>query len=255
MLFLSPRLPESAMRGDYERLEYFEGAGTGYGSYAAQEVTLRATFRGLLRGMQRQRMTGGRLLEIGCAYGYFLEEAAPFFRHRTGTDYSREALARAHGRADALVLGGPSDLSEEPSFDAAACIHVIEHVYEPVAWLGEIRRRLAPGGALVVATPDAGSLWRPLMGGRWPFYKPPEHVTFFDHTTLARLLVGAGFVDVRPLPYPSIFPLGLAGEKLGWRLPAALRDFALHVPGASVCLAARRPSAPGTAPVTGVTAD
>jgi SAM-dependent methyltransferase len=189
-------------------------------------------------------MTGGRLLEVGCAYGYFLEEAAPFFRHRTGTDYSREALRLAAGRAEELVLGGPADLPAEERYETAACIHVVEHVYAPVPWLGEIRRRLVPGGALVLATPDAGGFWRPLMGRRWPFHKPPEHVTFFARATLKALLERAGFVDVRPLAYPSIFPLGLAGEKLGLRLPASLRRLAVRMPGATVCLAARRPAAP-----------
>jgi SAM-dependent methyltransferase len=235
------------MRADYERLEYFEGAGTGYASYGAQEETLRATFRGLLRGMRARGMTGGKLLEVGCAYGFFQEEAAPFFEARTGTDYSRAALERAAARADALVLGGPTDLDAGARFDCAACIHVVEHVYDPVPWLREIGRRLAPGGWLVLATPDAGALWRPLMGRRWPFYKAPEHVTFFDRGTLARLLERAGFADVRPLPYPSIFPLGLAAEKLALPLPAALRRLAVRLPAATLCLGGRWPGPGGEA--------
>jgi len=247
LLFLSPRLAESAMREDYERLDYFEGGGTGYASYAAQEATLRSTFRGLLRGMRRHGLTGGRLLEVGCAYGYFLEEAQGSFSHRAGTDYSPEALARASGRADALILGGPSDVPREP-FDCAACIHVIEHVYDPVPWLVEIRERLRPGGWLVLATPDAGSRWRPLMRSRWPFYKVPEHVTYFDRSSMTRLMLAAGFEAVRSLPYPSIFPLGLAVQKLGASLPQALARLPVRLPGATLCLAARRPEAGATGP-------
>ena len=247
LIYLSPRLAETAMRADYASLDYFEGGGTGYGNYAAQEATLRSTFRGLLRGMRRRGLTGGRLLEVGCAYGFFLDEARDAFSHRVGTDYSAAALERARGRAEALVLGGPAEVAADEPFDCAACIHVIEHVYDPRSWLGEIRDRLRPGGWLVVATPNAGALWRPLMRGAWPFYKVPEHVTFLDRRSLARLLRAAGFADVQPLAYPSIFPLGLAGEKLGLRLPAALRSLALRLPGATLCLAARRPHEGGSA--------
>ncbi len=230
------------MRGDYERLDYFEGTGTGYRNYGAQEATLRSTFRGLLAGMRRRGLTGGRLLEVGCAFGFFLDEARTDFDRRVGTDYSPAALERAHGRADELVLGGPGEVPAGGGFDCAACIHVVEHVYQPVPWLAAIRERLVPGGWLVVATPDAGAFWRPLMGRAWPFYKAPEHVTFFSRPTLERALLAAGLVDVMPLPYPSIFPLGLAVEKLGVGLSGPWRTLPLRLPGATVCLAARRPS-------------
>ena len=185
-------------------------------------------------------MCGGRLLEVGCAYGYFLEEAKGRFSSRVGTDYSRDALARAHGTADQLVLGGPEDLPLAEPFDCAACIHVIEHVYQPVEWLREIHRRLVPGGWLVLATPDAAAFWRPLMGRRWPFYKAPEHVTLFGRDSLVRLLASAGFGEPVTLPYASYFPLGLAADKLRLPMPATLRDVPLLLPRTTVCLAARR---------------
>jgi SAM-dependent methyltransferase len=239
LLYLSPRLGEQHMRGDYGRIEYFEGGGSGYASYGAQEATLRSTFRGLLQEMRRRGMCGGRLLEVGCAYGFFLDEAGPHFSERVGTDYSPEALARADGRAERLVLGGPEVLPLGEPFDCATCIHVIEHVYRPVEWLREIRRRLVPGGWLVLATPDAGAFWRPLMGRRWPFYKAPEHVTLFRRATLVRLLAASGFGRPVELAYASYFPLGLAADKLRLRVPRAWRDMPVLLPRTTVCLAAR----------------
>jgi 2-polyprenyl-3-methyl-5-hydroxy-6-metoxy-1,4-benzoquinol methylase len=246
MLYLKPRLAESAMRARYERLDYFEGEGSGYVNYAAQEGTLRSTFRGLLHGMWKRGLTSGRLLEVGCAFGFFLEEARPYFSYRVGTDYSAEALDRAAGRAERLVLGGPSEVSAREPFDCAVCVHVIEHVYEPVEWLTDIRNHVRPGGWVVVATPDAGAPWRSLMGARWPFWKVPEHVTFYDHGSLARLLATVGLVDVIRLPYPSIFPLGLAVEKVGARLPRWAWSLPVRLPFASLCLAAQRPLASHT---------
>ncbi|MCL4836670.1 MAG: class I SAM-dependent methyltransferase [Thermoanaerobaculia bacterium] len=202
----------------YRTASYFAGPGAGYSNYEAQEATLRRTFRSFLRELDRRGSLHGRLLEVGCAYGYFLEEARRYFSVRVGTDFSPEALAKAAPAADRVVLGGLADLRPGELFEFAAVIHVIEHIYEPVRFLEELRLRLVPGGRVLVATPDFGSLWRHLLGRRWPFFKVPEHVAFFDRATLPALLRRAGFEAPVPLAYPSLFPLGLVAEKVGLRL-------------------------------------
>jgi 2-polyprenyl-3-methyl-5-hydroxy-6-metoxy-1,4-benzoquinol methylase len=216
---------------------YFEGGEGGYSSYQAQEPTLRPTFRRVLAEISRRGMTGGRLLEVGCAYGFFLDEARSFFAHRTGTDYSAAALEKARGRADRLLLGGIGELAPGETFDCIACIHVIEHVYDPVAFLRRLAGHLRPGGWIVLATPDMGRLWRPLMGRRWPFFKIPEHVTFFDRPSLAELLRRSGLAEVQALPYASVFSLDLIGEKLNLRVPAALNDRWLRLPATTIAAA------------------
>jgi SAM-dependent methyltransferase len=239
--YLHPRLEESAMLASYREQSYFEGAGLGYRSYGAQEKTLRATFSRLLRDMERRGATGGRLLEVGCAYGFFLDEARGRFDHRTGTDFSQAALARAQGRADSLVVGGIPELPPQARYDVAACIHVIEHVYDPVAFTRQIVERLRPGGSLLLAAPDAGSLWLPFLGSRWPFFKVPEHVSYFDTATLRTLLESAGCIDVRPIPYVSWFHLDLVGEKLGLPIPGPVRRWRVRMPGTTVALLGRKP--------------
>ena len=229
------------MRESYADDSYFEGGEAGYSSYQAQEPTLRRTFQHFLREMARRGMTGGRLLEVGCAYGFFLDEARDYFAHRTGTDYSVSALEKARGRSDRVILGGLGELPAGERFDCAACIHVIEHIYDPVSFLKTLAGHLRPGGWLVLATPDMGSVWRLLMGRRWPFFKIPEHVTCFDRRTLAELLTRSGFEAVQSLPYPSAFSLDLIAEKLGFRLPAALGRRQLWIPATTIAAAGRWP--------------
>jgi SAM-dependent methyltransferase len=239
--YLRPRLAEPAMLSGYADDAYFEGGGSGYSSYRAQEATLRRTFRRLLRELTRRGMTGGRLLEVGCAYGFFLDEARGLFAERLGTEYSPAAADRCRSRADRVLLGGLDRLAPDERFDLAACIHVIEHVYHPVDFLRRLRGHVEPGGRVVLATPDMGGPWRPLLRRRWPFFKIPEHVTYFDRRTLPRLLADAGFDEVGEIPYPSYFSLSLIGEKLALRVPAALSGLQLRVPATTVAFAGRAP--------------
>jgi 2-polyprenyl-3-methyl-5-hydroxy-6-metoxy-1,4-benzoquinol methylase len=240
--YLCPRLAEPLMHRSYKDDGYFEGGEGGYSSYQAQEATLRPTFRRFLGELRRRGMTGGRLLEVGCAYGFFLDEARDFFAHRTGTDYSPAALEKARGRADRLILGGAGEIAPAERFDCIACIHVIEHIYDPVGFLRRLAGHLRPGGLIVLATPDMGGFWRSLMRGRWPFFKIPEHVTFFDRRTLGELLGRSGLADVQPLPYASVFSFDLIGEKLALRMPGFLKDQRLWLPATTIAAAGRRPA-------------
>ncbi len=252
--YLSPRLNEEEMVAAYRDVSYFEGgAGPGYSNYLAQEPTLRRTFRRLLRTLARRGMTGGRLLEVGCAYGFFLDEARGAFRHRAGTEFSEAGAAIARTRADAVYLGGLDALpaaTPETLFDTIALIHTIEHVYDPVALLRGLTAHLAPGGWIVLATPDMGGFWRTLLGRRWPFFKAPEHVAFYSARTLAALLAKAGLIEVQPIPYVSYFPLSLVGEKLApARGSSAHRGsrasrLAVWMPATTVAAAGRKPATP-----------
>jgi hypothetical protein len=121
---------------------------------------------------------------------------------------------------------------------------VIEHVYEPRAFLDRLVGLLRPGGALVLGTPDGGGPWRRAMGPRWPSYKLPEHVTFYNRRTLARLFHDAGLIEVRTFPYPHAFPLALIWQRLGlhWlaRRSGRLGGLALWVPATTLAIAGRR---------------
>jgi hypothetical protein len=91
-----------------------------------------------------------------------------------------------------------------------------------------------PGGHIVVATPDIGGALRKAMGRHWPSFKVPEHVGYFDFRTLSGLMVQAGLSDVRRLPYPHAFPLGLITAKFGFNIPFALGCLKIWVPSTTV---------------------
>lgn len=242
--YLYPRLTEASMQRVYQDPAYFQGGQSGYAdtSYSDQEAALRATFKCLLRNLQKRRMTGGDLLEVGCGYGFLMDEARTFFRRRTGTEFSPEAAARARQTGAEVFVGGIEQVPAEALFDCALAIQVIEHIYDPIGFMKELLAHLRPGGFAVLATPDIGGALRKLMGRSWPSFKVPEHVVYFDFESLQKLMTSAGLVNVIRLPYPHAFPLGLIAGKFGFSLPGALARINLWVPATTVAACGQLPS-------------
>lgn len=211
--YLSPRLNEAAMLRVYQDDSYFENGDIGYAGYLQQEQSLRYSFRRFLRHLHRRRLDGGALLEVGCGYGFLLDEAKPYFDHRVGIDFSA-AVARAAERADRVYQGGLNMLPAQQRFDCIVLVSVIEHVHNPVDYLQALRERLRPGGKVVVATPNVDSIFRRLLGVRWPgFQVIPEHVSFYNGLTLSALMTKAGLRTVTPVPYLRAYPANMVIEE------------------------------------------
>lgn len=233
----------------YRSGDYFEGGESGYDSYHAQEPALRATFRRVVANLVAAGFSGGDLLEVGCGYGFFLEEAALAFRTLTGTELSAGAAAAGRARGLRVVAGGLDALPPEARFDCIFSGHVIEHVYDPHPFVERLAGLLRPGGVLVLGTPDGGSAWRRLLRSRWPSYKLPEHVVFYDYASLTRLLSDSGLMEVQRFRYPHAFPLSLVWRRLGigalGRAFGRLGRLVIWLPATTVAVSGRRrPEAP-----------
>ena len=243
--YLYPRLTEEAMQSVYRDLSYFEGGESGYAdtSYVEQEASLRATFKCLLRNLAKRGATGGDLLEVGCGYGYLLDEARSVFQRRVGTEFSPQAADRARETGAEVFVGGMEQLPAEAQFDCVLATQVIEHVYDPLSFMKNVVRHVKPGGHVVLATPDIGGALCKAMGRRWPSFKVPEHVIYFDFESLESLMREAGVERVSRMPYPHAFPLGLISAKFGLSLPSVLRRFNVWVPATTVAAHGKVPHA------------
>jgi SAM-dependent methyltransferase len=232
------------MQEAYRQPSYYEGGACGYAdtSYVAQEAALRATFKRLLRNLAKRGLTGGDLLEIGCGYGYLLDEARSFFERRIGTDFSPEGAEIARATGAEVFVGGVEQVPPEAKFDCVVGTQVIEHVYEPLSFVQRLASHTKPGGHIVLATPDMGGALRRVMGRRWPSFKAPEHVVYFDFQTLSSLMSQAGLDRVRRFPYPHAFPVGLIAAKFGVALPPLLAHLKIWVPATTVAAYARVPN-------------
>lgn len=98
---------------------------------------------------------GGTLLDLGCAYGYLVAAARKRGYRAFGLDVSSYALLQSPETRRHCVQGDLAGLPWPTGFAEVVCLFdVIEHLPDPVAALRECRRVLAPGGLLVLTTPD-----------------------------------------------------------------------------------------------------
>src|SRR6266496_1469116 len=243
LYYLHPRLIENAMQQAYRESSYYEGGACGYAdtSYIAQEPALRATFKRLLRNLVKRGLTGGDLLEIGCGYGYLLDEARALFDQRVGTEFSAQGAEIARATGAEVLVGGIEQVSPERKFDCIVAIQVIEHVYQPLSFVKQLASHTKAGGYIVMATPDIGGALRRTMGRRWPSFKVPEPVVYFDFQSLRALMYQGGLTDVRRLPYPHAFPLGLIAAKFRLSMPSVLARLKMWVPATTVAAYGRVP--------------
>jgi len=243
IFYLNPRPAEEAVLKLYEDDKYYKGearsggcAKSGYSNYFLQEPALRATFHKLLQNLKKRNIYGGSLLEVGCGYGYLLKEAKDFFDYRAGTDFSKNAVLHAGQNIDLVVKGGVEALPPDRKFDCVISLHVIEHAYNPKEFLKRLLSCLNPNGRLVIGSPDMGSFWRVIMGRRWPSFKIPEHVLFFDKNSLSGLMHNIGLQNINILPYPHAFPVSLIGEKFGISFPSFLDRFYVWIPATTIAV-------------------
>jgi SAM-dependent methyltransferase len=138
----------------------------------------------------------GRLLEIGCSYGFFLDAARREGWDVQGIELSDRAASFARKELGLSVLRATvSELYEDQPlpYDAIVAWHVIEHLTDPRKFLEEIAAMVRPGGILALRTPNIESAVAKLAGKAWEWMSPPDHIYLFSAHTLCCMLRACGF--------------------------------------------------------------
>jgi SAM-dependent methyltransferase len=145
------------------------------------------------RGDQIHEANGeraGAVLDIGCGRGLLLDELRKLGWTVAGTEISDAAARFARDVLQLDVKVG--DLRhlhfEEGAFDAVVLWHVLEHVDDPTSLLREVHRLVRPGGFVLLAVPNFGSIEAKLSRAGWFHLDVPRHVSHFTPETLVHVL-------------------------------------------------------------------
>ena len=156
----------------------------------------RRLFRKLLSDIPGDRLAA---LDVGGGTGWLLSQARAVEPRLTRTavvDLDAKAEAEAVAQGHEFHLGRIEEFNSNARFDLILLLNLIEHVEDPVAVLGKMRDLLAPGGRILVKTPNHDSLDARLFRHRsWGGYHCPRHWVIFTPESFARA-AGAAGLDV-----------------------------------------------------------
>jgi 2-polyprenyl-3-methyl-5-hydroxy-6-metoxy-1,4-benzoquinol methylase len=168
----------------------------------------------------------GKILDVGCMFGFLLDEAKRLGIATHGIELSPGPAEAARAKGHAVHTGTIEDYAArhpELRFDAVFAQHVLEHVADPRSFLSAARSLLVPGGKLVVCVPNFDARLRKLARSSWGWYQVPVHLHHYSARALERLLreVGLAPSELRTRGGDTLFLLLSAMQTLGISTGAA----------------------------------
>ena len=192
----------------------------GYADYLGDAERHRETARRRLARLDRFVPARGKLLDVGAAAGFFVDEARRAGWDAEGVDVAAHMVEWGRRELGApLRLGGMADIAD--TYAAVTMWDYIEHSLDPAGDLTRARELLGTGGVVALSTGDRDSLAARVSGKRWHLLTPRHHNFFFSVSTVTRLLERTGF---------QVFWLGHPGARYSLAhlahkgLPAAVAE-------------------------------
>lgn len=201
LIFLNPRPTEIASTEFYRHAGYlpFSSAVTAKNAYAhlygwLRRYNLRWKRRAITAFHKRGLPFSGRLLDVGCGTGEFLQEMQHAGWEVAGIERDLDAaqFAREHLHLK-VMTGSVDDLAKAgDQFDVITLWHVLEHLYRPREVLQSLSKLLGSDGVVVIAVPNIAGVDAKFYGSYWVALDAPRHVQHFSLATLQNLAASVG---------------------------------------------------------------
>lgn len=162
-------------------------------AYKAFEKLFRNLYEKRVNAILEFKNSPGKVLDIGASAGTMLAIFKKIGWEVWGIEPSVSAdIARKKG---IKILKKTFEKAKLPKeyFDVVILNHTLEHMKNPASVLKKVEKVLKTGGIVFVDVPNFGGLSARIMGERWPFILPEEHVFHFTPETLKKVLQKSGF--------------------------------------------------------------
>jgi len=167
---------------------YFKGKV--YRDYMKEAPIRLKIFREKLRLLQEYLPDGGKLLDVGAAAGFFLEVVKELGYETYGVEISEYASSFARSQFRHNVITGDFLKIDFPEdyFDVVTTWDVLEHFVNPFEALKKSYKILKSNGVLIVETLNTDSLLFKILGDKWPLFRIPYHLYYFNKRNLTLAL-------------------------------------------------------------------
>ncbi len=193
-VFSDIHLSDEELFNLYRRSYFF---GDEYRDYFADRKVQQKSFKLRMKVLQSflDPNRHKHLLEIGCAYGFFLNMVKDKFDTVYGIDITEDGIQYATEQLKLDVVKADlikHDFSDK-KFDVVCMWDTIEHLRSPQLYLKKISEHMDCGSLIALTTGDIDSLNARMKKDKWRLMHPPTHIHYFSKKTLARMLNDNGF--------------------------------------------------------------
>lgn len=185
---------------------------------------IEATQHGYWTAVEGADFLNGGYLEIGADVGHLLKYAVAKgnFDHFWLVEPNRlvhDQLSTAAGGKPHDIISDMDDLSQVPdeSVGLAVMVHVLDHLLDPMASLESIRRKLKPGGRVLIVTHNEASMLRSVMGRRWPPFCL-QHPQLYNPDSIAEMLKLAGYSSSQVSRSKNYFPIAFMIQQAAYTI-------------------------------------
>lgn len=204
----NPRPDETTIGSYYESEQYIshndESSGVINRTYRTVRTYTLGSKLQLINKLHRGR---GRLLDVGCGTGAFLETCKKAGWDVTGVEPDRDARAVSTEKLQVEIRPNLDALNTVGSFDIISLWHVLEHMPSLAQTIPQLHELLAGTGTLLIAVPNSDSYDATYFKEYWAAYDVPRHLHHFTPSTIEPLFKQYGFrlIERRPMPFDALY--------------------------------------------------
>lgn len=185
--------------------EYFFGME--YFDYKADRPALEKNFKNRLKRLNKRVIDKDfKVVEVGSAYGYFLNLVKDDVKSHIGFEVSEDGVRYSKEK---LNLNATTDDFMEYKFknnsiDTIFLWDVMEHLTQPEKYIKKISEILKPGGRVVFTTGDIGKTLPKVRKDKWRMIHPPTHVHYFTANSAQKMLKNHN-LEIENIYYKGVY--------------------------------------------------
>lgn len=143
-----------------------------------------------IRKLVKEKTTNGKILEIGCGYGFLINGFEPEKWDRFAVEPSPHAanFVQENYKINIQNITFENTVFENNFFDVIMFFDVIEHLHDPQLFFNKLSEIIKPGGFIYIGTGSIRSLNARISGKNWAYFGSWEHISFFSKKSIRFLL-------------------------------------------------------------------